>query len=259
MFESYLKPFKVSRSNLIRVGPKKDGGYIIHKDTIQYTKKIVSLGLNDDWEFEKSFLKKNKICSVVAYDHTINKKFWFRRFLLDCKNFFLLKKIKINQIIDIFKFIDYYFFFKKNIHYQIKVGQNSNEVNLKKILQKFNKEYEILLKIDIEGDEYKILSDIKNFSKFINTILIEFHDIDNNEKKNFIKNFIFENKIFKLIHINGNNYSIDSNGNPNCIELTFVNSDIFPDLSIKSDYDYPINGLDYPNLKRRKDCELKFE
>ena len=137
MLESYFKPFKVCKSKLIRVGPKKDGGYVVHGDSIKFTKKIVSLGLNDDWEFEKSFLKKNQTCSVEAYDHTINKKFWIKRFLKDFKNFFLLKKIKIGQILDIFKFIDYYLIQRKiNVHdfvFSSVELKYENESNLNKL------------------------------------------------------------------------------------------------------------------------------
>ena len=55
-----------------------------------------------------------------------------------------------------------------------------------------NNNNNILLKIDIEGDELKILDEINhNFDK-INLLIIEFHDLDlqkNFEKvENFIKN-----------------------------------------------------------------------
>ena len=57
MLPNILKPFKSNNQNLLRVGPKKDGGYIIDKRIIKKSKTIVTCGLNDDWEFEKNYLQ----------------------------------------------------------------------------------------------------------------------------------------------------------------------------------------------------------
>jgi hypothetical protein len=58
----FLKPHHVKLSNLIRIGPKTDGGYVIDKRVINKTKILITCGLNDDWEFEKSFLQKKSKC-----------------------------------------------------------------------------------------------------------------------------------------------------------------------------------------------------
>ena len=70
MLPKFLKPFHVSKSNLIRICPKTDGGYIVDKRIFNKTDTLITCGLNDDWEFEKSFLKKNKNSKIFAYDHT---------------------------------------------------------------------------------------------------------------------------------------------------------------------------------------------
>ena len=59
MLPKFLKPHDVKLSNLIRIGPKTDGGYVLDKRIINKTKILITCGLNDDWEFEKSFLQKN--------------------------------------------------------------------------------------------------------------------------------------------------------------------------------------------------------
>ena len=71
MLPLFLKPYNVEIDSLIRIGPNSDGGYVIHKDTINLTKKIITCGLSDDWKFEKDFVKLNKDCSIIAYDHTV--------------------------------------------------------------------------------------------------------------------------------------------------------------------------------------------
>ena len=140
MLPNNFKPFKSNKQNLIRVGPKTDGGYIIDKRIIKKSKTIITCGLNDDWEFEKNYLQINPECNVIAYDHTVNKKFWKMRFKKDFLALIMLKKLTFNKILDVFKYIDYKFFFKnKNIHFSKKVVQKKNnrhEASIKEILNK---------------------------------------------------------------------------------------------------------------------------
>ena len=258
MLPKTFKPFKSNINNLIRIGPKKDGGYVIDKRAIKKTKKIISCGLNDDWEFEREFLKINPKCKIIAYDHTVDKEFWVKRFKKDLISLFLLKKIRLGKILDVFKYIDYLKFFKDGNKHIIKKVVNyerkKDETSIKNILKN---QSNLILKIDIEGDEYKILEQVnKEFFK-INLLIIEFHNIHKNLNK--IKNFIKKTK-FKIIHIHGNNYAgTNKNNDPKVVEMTFINSKKFKTSKNKSNLSYPIIHLDYKNLKRRPDIELKFD
>ena len=162
MLPKYLKPFHIDNENLIRIGPKLDGGYILDKRIVHITKKIITCGLNDDWEFEKHFLKINPSCEVLAYDHTVNKEFWVQRFKKDVLHFFLFKKLKLRKILSIFKYYDYISFFKnKNKHHELKISNENiknKEITLNEIL---NDHDNLILKVDIEGDEYNILKQLK--------------------------------------------------------------------------------------------------
>ena len=73
----------INKSDLLRIGPKKDGGYVIDKRIINRTKILVTCGLNDDWEFERDYIKYNNETRVLAFDHTIDKNFWVKRLKLD--------------------------------------------------------------------------------------------------------------------------------------------------------------------------------
>jgi len=251
-----FKPFRSNRYNLLRVGPRKDGGYIIDRRVIKRSKTVIACGLNDDWEFEKNYLKMNPESKIIAYDHTVNKKFWKKRFKKDFIALILLKKITINKILDVFKYIDYKFFFKRNIHISKKVVLNKKSVNEISIKEILDKKKNVILKIDIEGDEYKILNVINKEQSKINLLLVEFHNISKNMQK--IKNFLNKSK-FKIIHLHGNNYGgVDKFNNPTVIEVTLINSKKFSVNKIKSTQKYPIFGLDFKNLKRREDIKLKF-
>ena len=258
MLPNFLRPYHIDDQKLVRVGPKLDGGYVMDKKSILNTDIIITCGLNDDWEFEKFFLKINTKCIVEAYDHTIDKKFWIERFKKDIKHFFLLKKIRLSKIINIFKYLDYLNFFQnQNKHHILKIGTKNienKEITINKILQAYQN---VILKIDIEGDEYKILEQVLYNSNKINTLIIEFHNIHKNIDK--IKNFISKSKILKLIHIHSNNYGgSNKDGDPNVVELTFTsvnNNNI--DL-IKTNKSFPIKDLDFKNIDRIHDVYLKF-
>lgn len=257
MLPKIFKPYRSNKQNLLRIGPKSDGGYIIDRRVIKKTSVIISCGLNDDWEFEKCFLRLNPNCKIIAYDHTVNENFWKNRFKKDLKSLILLKKLRLKKILDVFKYLNYRSFFnKKNIHYIKKVvlkKKNKNEISIKNILQDHQN---LILKVDIEGDEYKILDHIRGDYKKINLLIIEFHNILKNFEK--IKKFISKSR-YRLIHIHGNNYAgLDKFKNPNVIECTFINNKKFKVSRLKSKYKYPITNLDFKNLKRRVDIEINF-
>ena len=156
MLPKILKPFHSDKSNLVRIGPKKDGGYVIDKRVIEKSEVIITCGLNDDWEFEKDFLNKNNSSRVEAYDHTVDRHFWLNRFKKDFIAFLLLKKITPRQILDIFKYVSYLNFFKgKNKHHIKKIVSHKNdENNQATISEAIGSNENIILKIDIEGDEF---------------------------------------------------------------------------------------------------------
>ena len=258
MLPAFLKPYHLENDHLTRIGPKFDGGYVIAKDSIYQTDTVITCGLNDDWEFEKNFFKKNKNCKIIAFDHTVDKQFWIKRFKKDIKHFFLLKKIKLRKIIGIFKYLDYIDFFKdNNKHYIIKIGTQYVEHKETTITKIFENRTKVFLKIDIEGDEYKILDEIIDISKQINSLVIEFHNI--HEHMNLIEKFIKNNKILKLIHIHANNFAgINNEGDPNVLELTFLNIEVTKLELIKTKKIYPLENLDYKNINRINDIFLKF-
>ena len=258
MFSKKLKPIFVSKKNLIRLGPKRDGGYVIDKRIIKKIDHIITCGLSDDWNFEKDFLNYNNDISISAYDHTVNSSFWIHRFFKDIIHFFLLKKLSIWKIFNIFKYLDYWFFFQGNKnHFKLKISKKNipnKEISINKILE--NKK-NILLKVDIEDSEYKILDEIiKNYKK-INCLIIEFHSIKKNLKT--VDNFVNKIKVLKVMHIHANNIKkLDKSGYPYALEITFINSKLIKTKKKINMQNYPIAKLDYPSVKRNKDIKLIF-
>ena len=133
-------------------------------------------------------------------------------------------------------------------------NMSNQQITIKKIL---SKRKNVLLKVDIEGAEYKILKDILSNFKKINCLIIEFHSVRENLDK--IYNFVAKIKNIKLIHIHGNNRNkLDSSGYPYALELTFVNSKKIKYKNKKNLKKYPIANIDYPSVKRNEDINLIF-
>ena len=56
-------------------------------------------------------------------------------------------------------------------------------MSLKNVLNKFSENKKIFLKIDIEGEEYRLLNDLIKNSDLLSGLVIEFHYVDININK----------------------------------------------------------------------------
>ena len=128
-----LKPKSIKGKKKVRIGSKKDGGYIL-LDDFENIRIAYSFGIDHEISFDKDLANKN--IDVYMYDHTINKlpfyndKFHWKKIGLTGK-----KEDKNNM---------------KTIEELLKENGHTNEKNM-------------ILKIDIEGEEWNIFSDITNY------------------------------------------------------------------------------------------------
>ena len=236
-------------TELIRLGKNNDGGYIIPQKSINSSSKLYSFGLNDDFSFEKDFYKKKNV-DVVCFDQSVNYKFF-------------LKHILHGKFIKFFQYFEYRFFFdgkkrkhlKKNIipkgTFQFDHEVDSADINS---IIKENTLNDIFFKIDIEGSEYRILSQLIKHSSHISGLVIEFHDCDLNLDKiiNFVENFELQ-----IVHIHVNNWGyISSTGLPRALEITFSPKKFNSKLK-DEDKKYPIS-LDQPCNPDFKDIPIEF-
>ena len=237
------KIFKPKLSyELVRLGKKNDGGYLIGKNSLNNSDILISYGIDDDWSFEKNFLKLNKNIKLITFDQNLNLIFLIKRIILNFFRLFSLKR-KSNFLKSLFNFFDFIIFLrKKNNNKKIFYGDTKN------IAKNFTN---IFFKIDIEGSEYRVIDELIEVQDKIQGVVIEFHylDLHLERVKNFISKFNLE-----LIHIHPNNYSaLDKNNNPTSIELTFETNPI-----IKSDKLTLPNFLDMKNDPLSKNISLNF-
>ena len=248
------RPSFVSNEELIRLGSRFDGGYVVLKKQIKETNCLVSFGISDNWDFEEEFHNLSN-CEVDAYDYSIDKNFWLDRFKKDLVKFLCLKIFKPKKIKNMFKYFFFKSFFNKktNSFNKEKIGNKDGELSFNSIMQK-HREKKIFLKSDIEGGEFSFYKDIEKFDNIIG-IAIEFHNVI--EKNELIKNFLQNLKKFKLIHIHANNL-VPVNNSSHCLEMTFARNEYLDNSETSNNKKYPIKGLDYPNAKRGKDIEIYF-
>ncbi len=245
---------------LIRVGPNEDGGYVISEVLLDKISILFGLGVNDDWRFEED-LKKKSGCEVVCYDHTVTIKFWRRRFKKGLSELILLRRLRPGKILDIFKYIPYRIFFngKTATHHKIQIGYDMpGSISIDGIIKAYDRKNGLFFKIDIEGAEYRVIEQLKNYHDILVGFVIEFHDVDIHRDR--ISRFIAELDGYQLVHIHANNVAekTDDKGDPVTVEMSFLRDDLITNQQ-EENISYPIEGLDYPNSPRDNDLPLKFE
>jgi len=255
---NFLRPYEIK--DLIRIGRNEDGGYIVPKEILNKSNFLLSFGMGSHWNFEEDFLKYSIKNKVHIYDHTVDLFFFIYRIYKSIKRIFYFKSsiknvvYKYNELINFLKINK-----KRFIHYKEKVDIKKNQfcTDLITIFSRIS-EKKLILKIDIEGDEYKILKNILNFLDKIELLIIEFHEIDIKREK-FVMIIKEIQNNYNIIHLHGNNATgYCDDGLPRTIEITFLKKNIDKILPLKKINKFPINGLDFPNLPYVQDLEINF-
>jgi hypothetical protein len=218
---------------LIRIGSKKDGGYLVPK-ILNKIKNCFSPGVGESFAFDKN-LKNYKIHSFLA-DNTVK---------------------------DPSSLNDKYDFVKKNLN----CHNDNNNITLKNwIINKIkNKKQQnrLLLQMDIEGSEIKILNQSNdNLLKRFSILIIEVHYLNALSTKSGLKLFNkFFSKILKnfyIYHMHANNCcglnKIYEYNIPTVIEYRFINKKL---IKFKKLVKYKLpHKLDYKCVADKKDIKI---
>ncbi len=222
------------KTDLFRAGSNNDGGYLLNRNDVLKSDMIISLGIHENWDFEKQIYKNYQIKNVILFDPQSS---YFLIFTYLLKSIIKCNFRKIAAYIKKFKEF-------KNLKSECVFIQKKFKESL---VAKYMNSENILLKIDIEGDEYNILNFILNNQNKINCLVIEFHNINKYSYK--IKDFIARFKL-KLIHTHVNTFSEEDNIT---LELTFSKHATI--LSGKWSQ-YELNNLDFPNHPNHKNIKI---
>jgi hypothetical protein len=273
-FLDFLRPLGIKGK--IRLGNRHDGGYVVYEKALRETDVLVTYGVGWNVAFEEEF---NKITGkkVLMFDPTMVGKYLvdiakLRKDLLNlrfgalvrylCSKWVIWKKYKelesngvlfVNEGIAASKSKKYDTLFNHMDRYDLQ-GKN------------------LLIKMDIEGAEYKIFADRSIYSclQNANQLIIEVHDLKN--RLTDLKTIVEElDKFMVLVHIHANNYGetfklfagSESGGGditlPDVLEMLFVKRKIILREDILDvPESYPVADLDAPNNPKRNDLPLGF-
>lgn len=174
----------------VRIGPPSDGGYVVNLESLCKSSALFSYGVGGNISFEIDYVKatgKKAFC----FDHTINPIYIPFDFEKNITHFLEGISCEKQEKTDTF-FAHYDKYFEKHF------GQEEN-----------SSENKVLLKIDIEGNEYEVLSkmNMEKLSEIANGLIIEFHDLQSPQyRATFFDLLTRINKYFYLTHLHGNNF-----------------------------------------------------
>jgi len=226
-----LQPYNVGK-DLIRLGAKRDGGYLV-PDDLDQIEACFSPGVSTVSEFEKDCFERGM--KIFLADRSVDKP----KIGLNKNNYHFLKK-----------YIGCY-----NNEEFITLDSWVNSRNIKK-------NTDLMLQMDIEGSEYISLLNISDdLLKLFRIIVIEFHDLHKFWNKSFydIASVCFD-KILRnhtCVHIHPNNFEPINSYNgieiPMAAEFSFIRNDRF---STKSHQESFPHKLDTDNSDERESVLL---
>ncbi len=263
-----LRP--IEYPGLVRLGVAGDGGYVVPSDQVQATTTLLSLGIDEDWSFDRAFIAANPAARVIGVDHSVGPA-WFKQRLRDSLADLLTGTLRGERRQArrhwraLKNAVDYFVFFRPpHRHIQKRVAATDDDANisLPSLLRVAGDPaaHSVFLKVDIEGWEYQITAPLVDGADAINCVVIEFHRLGTRTAE-FNRAIAHLLTRFRIVHVHGNNYSnydtrIDF---PDAVEITLLHHLLVPADAARSAHAYPRPGLDVANLPRRPDHPLRFD
>ena len=206
-------------NDLIRIGNDQDGGYFVSENDIRKSNNLLSFGLSDDWSFEENFFNIND-CPTDVYDASVSGCYFTKNFL---KSLFRIWRVKsaVQKLLVLIGYLN--FFTGKVRHIELFVGELNGlkTICFEDIMDNYTENAKTFLKMDIEGEEIRLLEDIIKHKNKFSSIVMEVHNFDLHSA--YFYDFA-ERLNFEVIAVNVNNYGgYARSGLPKVIEITFSN------------------------------------
>jgi hypothetical protein len=202
---------------LVRLGRDRDGGYIVSEADLRASEMLLSMGINEDWSFERDFLKRNPV-PMAAYDGSIGSGVFTVRFALSLMLFPVFWRVYLRAAI----LCRYLLFFRgqrRHIRRFVGSATGGKHLSIDDVFKAVTTD-RIFLKCDIEGAEYRILDGILAQRHRLTGLVIEFHDCDLHIDR--IEHFCAQLGL-PLVHVHANNFAPRDarTGLPLILEMTF--------------------------------------
>lgn len=233
ILKTFFDVVHIKNQNKRRFGPNQDSGYVM-MDNIFDASHILGYGIGGTATFENMVCETYGINGVI-FDHTISHPPYIVPNITYIHEGISDKK---EPLLDTMT---------NHIEKYIPNGKN------------------VIVKMDIEGDEWKVFANIDDETlKRVNQLILEVHFVFT-EKDNelIIRTLKKLQDHFYLYHIHGNNYSdlieVDSMLVPDVLELSYVRKDLIdPQYVEKATKEMYPSPFDYPNNKEKNDYSMDY-
>jgi len=221
---SWLRPFSGVR--LKRFGCDHDGGYVLPSDCLERIDGVLSFGVDRNWSFERQVRQRHPKIPLHAYDPSVSERMFYREKraalvrLLTLRGSYL-KFQEASRILQDFRntFSVPARHFRERAHDQV-LGKG--DCDMRKAFSRLSGCKNLLVKMDIEAAEYRVLPDLIVFASRIAYLTLEFHETGVFRKT-------FEDIVQKIqkthfiAHLHGNNCGgVAKDGLPELLEISFV-------------------------------------
>jgi hypothetical protein len=260
-----LRPWRCD--TLVRLGAAHDGGYVVPADTAVAASTLLSLGVKDDWSFDRAFVRHNPRVRVIAVDGGIGPaRFLARGF---ASAFGVLGHRVVGRPREARRAartlrtaVDYFRFFRpphRHVRRMAAVVPGEGLVTIAELLaQAADRPHGVFVKMDVEGAEYALVPALVAHAHAIAGLVIEFHKLSRRIRE-------FEDAMdallgpFRIVHVHGNNYAPfdESLEFPSVVEITLVHRERLSSAALSTE-PYPRQDLDRPNNPRRPDHPIRF-
>jgi hypothetical protein len=262
MLPSTLQQFNpLIIEDLIRLGANADGGYVVPRSVVMTADVALSFGIGMNWSFELDLAKLRPDIHVHAYDNSVGDS-KFLEYFLSAWNNFMQSQGSLSEIRAIVELYESFrsFFQGKVTHFQERIFDrvvHPADITVDKVFARLNGRERILLKMDIDGGEYRIMEELLRQQSRIPLMVIEFHATE------FLRD-LFLDKVaqvlqhYDVVHIHGNNYvGTAPDRLPGVLEITFLHKTLCPVAAARRNR-LPLPGLDFPNNPMKADHEFVF-
>jgi len=255
----HLRPAVVD--DLIRLGIGLDGGYVLPRSAVIAADALLSFGLGMDWSFERDAVQLNPNLLVHVYDNSITDRTFLDMIVTAWNNFRRAQGSlsEVRAFVELYE--SYHRFFQGNVvHIRERVFDRKtdpDDTTLEEVLARLTEHSQLLVKMDIEGGEYRIMDSLLAHEQRIRAIVVEFHATEF-QREIFLKTIGQITRYYTIVHLHGNNaVGPASDGLPDVLEITFLRKDLCTSSSYRDRV--PVAGLDFPNIPAKPEYELVFD
>jgi hypothetical protein len=256
-FMSKIRPLAGLAS--MRVGSQFDGGYVVPIKVLEESKLLVSFGYGNNYEFEKEFLEFASSNRCKLFDGSIDSK----KLLIHFLKYLVLQSPRTGSfpryhLLNLLRFLRLrmtprLFYYPKFV--SIGASNLPNSIDARQAFEKELGRSGVILKMDIEGDEYLILEYIMDVCNHFSCLIVEFHDVD--KQIDWFLGIISKLKEnFFISNIHFNNYTQLEGSVPKTVEVVFAHK-IYQSNSLVPANKIP-SYLDNPNTPSKPEIHYIY-